>query len=408
MTKFRYLGINECLENLIKVVEIVIEPITINLSESLDMIAYNNIVSPIDIPPYDRSAVDGYAICGEATTSASPNNPIPLVIKHGSNKISCNEAAPISTGDRLPLGADAVIMFEDTYTDGTKNIVYVMRSVPKYANVSRVGEDIRRGDTIVEKGRLIRPWHIAAMAAIGLSKIRVYRKIRVGVVTIGSELRDGGIEIYSEGGIIDITSKLIVASLQEYRFIEPKWYGIVEDDEDKIASLIRRAVSEDDIVITTGGTGPSNRDLTFNALSLLEKDMRINVISRGVAMRPGRPTTIATINGKPLFMLSGFPVAAYIALRVLVIPFIARFLDIKGIEPIEVPATLTKRIAGSVGYDVFARIKAYRCGDSMCAEPMAIHGSGVLKTLLSSNAILRIDRNLEGFDRGEKVWIQLL
>uniref|UniRef100_A0A7J3JSE0 Molybdopterin molybdenumtransferase MoeA n=1 Tax=Ignisphaera aggregans TaxID=334771 RepID=A0A7J3JSE0_9CREN len=405
---FSYTRIDECIENLARITNLSIEAVTVDLDEALNKIAYDTITSPIDIPPYDRSAVDGYALCSEATTSASPSNPIPLVIKNKGNKIDCSEALPVSTGDRLPLGADAVVMLEDTYTDNTRNIVYITRSVPKYLNVSRMGEDIKRGDTIVEKGRLIKPWHIAAVAAIGLSKIRVYRGIKIGVITVGSELKSGGIDVYSEGGVIDVTSKLLMSSLREYEFIEPKWYGIVEDSEEKIALLLHRAVIENDIVITSGGTGPGSRDVTFNVLNFLRNEMKIGIISRGVAMRPGRPTTIATINGKPLFMLSGFPIAAYIALRVLVVPFIARLLNIQGIEPIEVPAILTRRAVGSIGYDVFARIKAYRCEDSICAEPIAIHGSGVLRTLMDANAILHIKHNLEGFDKGDKVWIQIL
>jgi len=395
---------------LLKATKIDVEPIYEDIDNALGMIVYEDITSPINIPPYDRSAVDGYAVCSDAVTSASPSNPIPLILKDRANEINCSEATPVSTGDRLPLGADAVVMVEDTYTDNIRKVVYVTRSVSKYFNVSRAGEDIRHGDIIAERGRLLRPWHIAAIAAIGLRKIKLFKPIRVGVITTGSEIRDSaeGIKVYEEGGVIDVTSKLILASLKEYRFITSKWYGIVPDDAGKIAEILRQSLMENDIVITSGGTGPGNYDVTFNALNILGKRMKVEVISRGIAMRPGRPTSIAVIDNKPIFMLSGFPVAAYIAVKVLVIPFIIRVLNIKGAEPIEVPAILMRRAVGSVGYDVFARIKAYRCGDDICAEPLAIHGSGVLKTLLNSNAILRINHDLEGFDKGEKVWIQIL
>ncbi|MCS7111684.1 MAG: molybdopterin molybdotransferase MoeA [Ignisphaera sp.] len=406
--EFRYLRIDECLGNLVEKTNIVIGVTTVDTIDALGRIAYDEIVSPIDIPPYDRSAVDGYAVCSEATTSASPNNPIPLILRSRGDGISCGEAVPISTGDRVPLGADAVVMLEDTFVDNSKNVVLITRPVPKYANISRVGEDLKSGDVVVERGRLVRPWHIAAMAAIGLDRVRVYREVEIGVITIGSELRSGSVDVYSEGGVIDVTSKLVIGSLREYRFIKPRWYGIVEDDAKSIALVIQRAAAENDIVITSGGTGPSDRDLTFNALSLLGKERKVDVISRGIAMRPGRPTSIAVIDGKPLFMLSGYPVAAYISLRVLVLQFIVKLLGIRGAEPIEVPAVLSRRVVGSVGYDVIARMKAYRCGNDLCAEPMALHGSGVLRTLLDSNALLHIRQDLEGFDRGERVWIQIL
>ncbi len=397
--------LENAIASVIEKTKILLSEMELDIDNVLGKVSSEDVISPIDYPPYDRSAVDGYAVCSDSITSASPSNPIPLKLKKkGDENLSCEDTIMISTGERIDKPFDSVVMLEDVYVNG--DIVYVMRSVPRYANISRSGEDFRKNERVIEKGMIIRPWHMAILSAIGRSTVKVYRDLKIGIITTGSEIRDprNGIEVYEKGLVLDSTSRLIMATLLEHRFIKPRWYGICPDNINAISKLLFDAVNENDIVITTGGTGPGTHDITPRSAKLIGAD----IIVQGIAMRPGRPTSIAIFNGKPIFMLSGFPVAAYVGIKMIVLPFIAKYFNIKGIESMEVKAKLVKRITGSVGYDTFVRVKIYRCGEDLCAEPIMLRGSGMLSSLTKAKGFLRVPLDIEGYERGDYVWIQML
>ena len=195
--RYDYIEVSKALNMLAEQARLSIDIVELDIESSIGFIAAENVFSPIDLPPFDRSAVDGYAVCSEVVSSASPNNPVPLKLIDYSDKLpSCDYAVQISTGARMPLGADAVVMLEDAYREG--DTVYILRSVPKYGNVSRKGEDIKEGEIVVEKGTIIRPVHVAALSALGITKVKVFRKIRIGLVSTGSEVMppQQGIEVY--------------------------------------------------------------------------------------------------------------------------------------------------------------------------------------------------------------------
>jgi molybdopterin molybdotransferase len=405
--RYDYIEVSKALNMLIEQARLSIDVVELDIESSVGLVAAENVFSPIDLPPFDRSAVDGYAVCSEAISSASPNNPVPLKLISYSDKLpSCDYAVEISTGARMPLGADAVVMLEDAYREG--DTVYILRSVPKYGNVSRKGEDIKEGEIVIEKGTIIKPVHVAVLSALGITKVKVFRKVRIGLVSTGSEVMppQQGIEVYRKGMILDSTAILLRLALSMFRFIEVNWYGFVKDHEEEIKSVAEKALKENDVVILTGGTGPGNTDKTFKAVSSISNDLK--VLSRGLAIRPGRPTTILVINGKPVFLLSGFPVAAYIALHEIVLRFVYTALGIKEQPLIEVPVRLSKRVFGSVGYDTYIRAKVTKCDDELCAEPLLLHGSGVLRSLLEANALIVVPRNVEGYEKGERIWAKLL
>ncbi|MEM3491090.1 MAG: hypothetical protein QXO53_03475, partial [Fervidicoccaceae archaeon] len=183
----RYASVDTAIINAKKLLNIELEKEFVGLDSLLGRISAEELRSPIDIPPTDRSAVDGFAVCSESVSSASPNNPIPLVVASSDKgSISCGETVPISTGDPLPEGADAVVMLEDTEREG--GTLLVMRSAAKYDNVSRKGEDFEKGKIVIERGTVIRPWHLASISTVGMRGIIAYRKIRVGIIATGSEV----------------------------------------------------------------------------------------------------------------------------------------------------------------------------------------------------------------------------
>jgi|UniRef100_A0A7J2U2Z0 molybdopterin molybdotransferase len=401
------MSIDSAIEELVKVVKLNISVQDMELENAAGMICAEDIYSPIDLPPFDRSAVDGYALYSEATSSASSNNPIPFkLVNYGSVLPSHNNAVPISTGQRIPEGADAVVMVEDVIREG--DIIYVMKPIPKYGNVSRKGEDIRKGELLVAKGTIIKPQHLAALSAIGMTHVKVYRRLNIGLISTGSEVVSPlqGLKAYEQGFILDSTSILIFAVLSAYKFMNVNWYGFVKDDEHEIKAMTEKALNENDILIFTGGTGPGESDKTFKSIVEMNRDIRI--IARGLAIRPGRPTSIIIVENKPIFLLSGFPVAAYIALYEVVLRALYTLLKIRNELFIEVPARIVKRVYGSAGYDNYLRAKLFKCNEDLCVEPIMLRGSGILKSLLEANALIVIPRNVEGFEKGEKIWIKIL
>lgn len=395
----KYPTVDDAVDFSVKTFRLQLENEKIRLDQLAGRILAEDIRAPINIPPVDRSAVDGFAVCSESVSSASPSNPVPLILReNGEKKISCGEALPISTGEPLPEGSDAVVMLEDAEKEG--QTLLVMKSVAKYENVSRKGEDFEQGNIVMNKGTPIRAWHVAALSALGFIETRVLRKLRVGIIATGSEVSEPG-----EGGFIfDSTSKLIAGYLNEQGYIEVRKYGIVKDDLVAIASAIKMAKDENDVILLTGGTGPSSKDLSIKALERADG----KIVVRGIAMRPGRPTSIGEVEGKPVFLLSGYPVAAFVGLRFLVLPFIEKALNVSDQRLKFVFAKLTSRIFGEPGLESFIKVRFEPCGSELCAEPIMLRGSGILSSLLVVGGFLRIPKNVEGFEKGEIVRIELV
>ncbi|HIP57273.1 MAG TPA: molybdopterin molybdenumtransferase MoeA [Ignisphaera aggregans] len=405
--------LNDAIERVSKVINIQLNIERVSLLNAIGRVAAKDVTSPCDIPPYDRSVVDGYAVRAEDTYGASPSNPLPLRIVGEANfdtafrySIGPGEAVRIHTGVPLPKGANAVIMLEDVVED--KSTIYVMKSVGVYANVSRRGEDMPKGFTILKRGQTIEPWHVAALAAVGLDEVEVFERLRLCLLTVGDEIVEPSknldpVEVLSKGKVFSSTHYLLLCEAKRLGFLEPVHIGIVGDSPHQISNHIRQAIEECHSVITTGGTGPGQRDVVVKAV----KEVGSEVVVRGIAMRPGRTTSVAVLKGKPIFMLSGFPVAAYIAFRFFVIPSLTKALGITESRNY-VYAKLTRRVVNRAGYTTFVRVKLFNCGTEVCAEPLASTGSGLISTLLESNGILKLPDDIEGYEAGELVPIELL
>jgi molybdopterin molybdotransferase len=405
------LHINEAIEIMSKNIRIELKEEKLQLMDALHRIASRDIVSELDIPFFDRSYVDGYAVRAEDTYGASESNPIILKIVGSARPFSSElvinqgEAVKVYTGDPLPRGADTVIMLEDVIEDGDK--IYVLKSLGKYANVAVRGEDIPRGKVLIKRGNLIKPKHVAALATIGINEVYVYEKIRMCIICTGNEVVELGAgdakSILKKGLIFNSTGVLITSYLKMLGFAEPIYMGIAGDDKKSITLLLRKALDLCHVIILTGGAGPSEQDLTIEAI----EDLNGEIAVRGIAMRPGRPTSAGVLNGKPIFMLSGFPVASLLGLKYFVLPSIEKAIGISIPRKIVV-AKLVKRVANAVGYTSFVRVKIYRCGEHLCAEPIALTGSGTISTILDSDGVLTVPPNVEGFDEGQFVEVELI
>ncbi len=380
----------------------------VGLEEALGRVCGEDVEAPMDSPPFDRSSVDGYAVRAEDTFGASPNNPIELRIvgeiapgdsPSTTPRIGRGEAAVILTGAPLPWGANAVVMAEDSERRG--DIVEVHRQVRPLQNVSRRGEDYRRGEVVVRRGTRIRPWHIAALASLNIPRVKVVRKPLVGVLSTGGELIEVGGRL--EPGKVVNSSKPMLKSLLREEGAEPIDLGTVPDDLEEIRGRVREAIGGVDALIITGGTSVGERDLVPEAVESLGE-----ILVHGLMIRPGRPTGVGIVDGKPVFMLSGFPVAALVGFDALVRPTLKAMMD-AGEEPRpRVRGRLTRRVTTPPGTRSYMRVRVVRRGGETLVEPLMLTGSGLLSTLTKANGILIIPEDMEGFDEGERVEVELL
>lgn len=403
--------VEDAVRKLLSHVNVDLDAIELPINESLNYVCAEEVRAPYDIPPFDRSAVDGYAVRALSTTSASPFNPIYFkvlgTIEAGDDVSNLRPVGEydtylVFTGARIPKGADAVVPIEDTVLEGDE--VRILRSVPPYANISRRGEDFKEGDVIISTGVRIKPWHIAALASANISKVRVYRRVKVSIINTGSELVELGSKLSSDK-VVNSTKFLIESYLKMIN-VEPVTFGIVPDDLEVIRRVVINALNNSDIVIITGGTSVGGKDLVPEAVEGIEGSIKV---FHGVAMRPGRTTGAYVVRGRPVLIVSGLPVACLVALEVFLKPLVNHLNKTEELPKPTISGYLTRRLANEVGFKSFYRVSICRDpnGDYYI-EPLRLTGSGILSTLIRGNGILVVPENVEGYDVGERVVVEVI
>lgn len=382
----------------------------VRLEEAVGRIGGRDVVASFDVPGFDRSAVDGYAVIGSDTTSASPTNPIEFEIigrseagasPHELPRVTRGQAVEIYTGAPLPANCDAAVMAEFVKREGSR--LQVMKPAAPWQNVSRKGEDFRAGEEILRAGTRIRGWQIGALASVNLVEVPVYRRFRIGVLSTGVELREPG-ENLRPGEIVNSSKPMLKSLIKELGF-EPIDLGTVPDEMETIKAGLAKGLGAADMIITTGGTSLGDKDLVPEAINELGEP---GLLVHGVLMRPGKPTGIAVVNGKPIFMFSGYPVAALVAFEVFVEPVIERILGLRRRPEAKVQARLTRRVATPVGVRSYVRVRVTQDPkDGLTVDPLRLTGSGILSSMTRANGILVVPESVEGFDEGELVEVVL-
>ena len=375
--------------------------------QAVGLYAARDVASPVDVPPFDRAAFDGYAVRSIDTLSASRSNPIMLRVvgkalpgAEFGGAVGRGEAVEIATGAPLPAGADAVVPYEEAARGGDHVEVY--KPVPQFYYVSRRGEDVAAGEVVLKRGRKIKPWDIGVLASVGIREVPVY-KVTAGLISTGNELVELDEAPPPPAKIINSTRHVITALLRDFG-VEVHYLGIVPDDEEAIYRAVSDAVRRFDIVITTGGVSVGEPDRVVRAVARLSPEVLIH----GIAARPGRPNSAAAVRGKPILMLSGFPVASIVGFEVFAKPAILKMVGAKE-EPLPVvKAMLTRRVTTPINVRSFVRVRVYRRDGKLYAEPLAVTGSGILSTLTKGNGLLIIPENREGYDEGDEVEVILL
>jgi molybdopterin molybdotransferase len=369
------------------------------INEALERVAAENILAPNDLPRFDRSAMDGYAIRAKDTVEASEFKPrlLKLTRKDSVNK---GEATQIWTGGMLPKGADAVVMLE--HTRKAEGGMEVLAALTPGENISKRGEDVRKNEVVAKAGIRLLPQHLGLLAGLGITHINVARRPKVALLSTGSELVEFG-QKPKLGQVIN-ANQLILSAMCKQIGAEPVNLGLARDHLDEITRRIGEAVKQADVVITTGGTSVGHADLVPIAVNKLGKH---GVIVHGIAMRPAMPTALAIVQGKPVFILSGYPAAAMVGFEVFARPTL---LKLSGIEDEPRPmlkAKLTRRVASALGRRVYLRVYVFEKEGEFFAEPIRTRGSGVLSTMTKANGYVVIPEDREGLEESETVIVHL-
>lgn len=364
-----------------------------------------------DIPPFDRSPLDGFAIRAEDTLTASQANPIELEVIETVGAGGLAKKVPekgqvirIMTGAKMPEGTDAIVMFELTkeiVRDG-KTFIVIKRPFKSGNDISYRAEETRTGDVLVEAGRQVEPGVKALLATFGYSKVPVAKKPIVGVYATGTELLD--VHEPLEPGKIRNSNSYMITSQIEKAGATAKYYGKLVDEFDRCYDAVASALDEVDVLITTGGVSVGD----FDYLPAIYEKLGANVLFNKIGMRPGSVTTVAEYKGKLLFGLSGNPSACYVGFELLARPWIQTFLGSKKPHLQLVQGILKADFPKPNPFVRFIRSKMTIEAGKIYAEPVGLDKSGVVTSLANSDALVVLPGGTRGFKKGDEVDILLL
>lgn len=381
---------------------------TIELLNAYNRVLAEDVIAPINVPPFSRATVDGYAVKAEDTFGAEEDKPVNLSICGRINvgeqpkiKVEKGTAAEIATGAPIPQGADAVVMLE--YTSRKENLLYVYNSVAKDENVLKAGSDIRKGDKILKKGQVLGPSQIGVLAALGFKKVKVYKRPKVAIISTGAEITEPG-ESLSPGKIYDINAYTLNAAVLECGG-EPEIMGVIPDEPNLIENCLRSALNSADLVITSGGVSVGSKDFLPKTLNLLGKP---GIIVCGIAVKPGKPTTIAIIDGKLVFSLPGHPTSSLMMFHLLVRPIIMRMAGRQEESAYFTKATAAAKMFSAKGRRTFVMVNLVRDKyGKLYAKPVLSGESGAITTMAKADGFVEIAETQQFINSGEKVLVHL-
>ncbi|MFT8319816.1 MAG: gephyrin-like molybdotransferase Glp [Bacillus sp. (in: firmicutes)] len=383
----------------------------LSLTESNNRYLSEHITASHDVPSFNRSAYDGFALRSIDTIDASPKHPTALEVidEIGAGqvchkRIGKNQAVRIMTGAMLPADCDAVVMLEQVSSSNSKQQtnITVAHSIQKGDHISFQGEDIKRGAILVEKGTKINPGIIALLATFGYEKVPVAKKPIVGVFATGSELLEVHEEL-QEGRIRNSNAPMIIAQIERAGAI-PHYFGKLADLLDPSYEAIHKALNKVDLLITTGGVSVGDYDL----LPDIYKKLKAEVLFNKIAMRPGSVTTVAHLNGKLLFGLSGNPSACYVGFELFANPLIKSLLFSKKPHLPIVKAILKENFLTPNSFTRLIRSRVSVVNGILETAVSGVDKSSSVSSLAFANALTILPGGNKGYQAGEQVRVILL
>jgi molybdopterin molybdotransferase len=377
------------------------------LKESLGRIVAKDLYAGLSLPHFRKSTVDGIAVRSVDTYGANEGMPA-LVEQTGEifmgkpshEIIQKGQGMLIPTGGMLPEGSDAVVM-KEYLEDFGSGLFGVMKAAASGENIIDVGEDFQEGEKILEKYSKIRAQEMGLLASQGIISVPVFPRVRVGILSTGDEIVSPSVfpalaQTRDINGYTLLGQALALGTQAQY-------YGIVADDEDELRKILQRMLSENDIILLSGGSSVGARDLSAQ---LIEELGEPGLLFHGLALRPGKPTIGGVVGGKLIFGLPGHPASAMVVFDNIVRPWLDASLFTKKDYPYP-EGILTQNLYSGSGREEFVRVHIKKEEDDWLVEP--IHGkSGLIRTMTLADGLVHIELDTEGIEAGKKVKIRLL
>lgn len=389
------------------------QPERVPLLAARGRVLAETITSPVAVPGFYRSTVDGYAVRGADTFGASEDLPVflPLVgeVQMGQappGPLPPGSAMAISTGGMLPDGADAIVMLE--YTETAPGMIAVLRPVAPGENVVRPGEDVAPGQVVLPAGHRLRAQDLGLLAGLGLTEVMVAARPRVALISTGDEIVAPEHEP-GPGQVRDMNSYTLFALVEELGG-EPRLYGVIEDQKEELLRVARQALAENEVLIISGGSSVGTRDATGEVLAALGEP---GVFVHGISVRPGKPTILARCGEKLAVGLPGHPVSAMVTFDLFLRPILRQLLGLPGPAPyrdregrLMVSARLERNVLSGPAREDHVRCALEWRDGELWAVPI-LGKSSLLSTMVRADGILRIPLEQDGISAGELVSIGL-
>lgn len=374
-------------------------PQTVSTFAALDLVLAEDVFAKEDLPPFPCSSKDGFAVIANDTS-----NPRRLIGEQTAGYIADLRVEPgtcarITTGAPLPPGADAVVMVE--YTQEADGMVTLQTTVKPHADVRPVGQDITNHQQVLAAGTRLGPQEIGLLASLGLTTVLAYPRPRVAVLSTGNEIVEPDVQP-APGQIRDSNRYTLMAAIQRCG-AEPVSLGIGTDRGDELTALVLEGLSTCDALVTSGGVSMGKLDLIK---PILETEGQVHF--GRVDMKPGKPLTYATVSGKPVFALPGFPVSSLVSFELFVRPALLRMAGRHLVLRPRIPVTLATTLQGDNGRPEFHRAQLTREAGNWVARSTGMQSSARLLSMVGANALLTLPRQDKPFEAGETVMAILL
>jgi putative molybdopterin biosynthesis protein len=387
---------------------------TVPLLEARGRVLARAVVADVDVPGFDRSSVDGFAVRADDTAGASERQPKRLILNTEiltpgtvpEIAVRPGTATLIATGGMVPRGADAVVMVEHTETqdEGGATFIDVRRAVASGQFIAFAGSDLARGETVLRAGQVLASREIGMLAAIGTAAVEAWRRPRVAIISTGDEIVAPG-KPMRPGAVYDSNAAIIAAAVEEAGGI-PKPLGIGPDDQIVLSRLVDEGLTAADMVVMSGGTSKGAGDLCYRAVALFTDP---GIVVHGVALKPGKPLCLAVTGGKPIVILPGFPTSAIFTFHEFVAPVIRAFAGRPADRAERLPAVLPLRVVSERGRTEYLLVSLVRGADhaSLTAYP-AGKGSGAVTAFSQADGFIAIGQHVESVAAGTPVEVQLI
>jgi len=376
----------------------------VGLTGASGRVLHQDIVSSEDVPGFDRSTVDGYAVRASDTFGCSEAIPAVLDL---AGEVQMGESAgfelvpgtcvTVSTGGALPGGADAVVMVEHTEDYGS-GMIGIQKPAAPGNNIIFKGDDVSAGVCVLAAGTLLTPHDIGILSALGYSEVSVMVKPLVGIISTGDELVSTS-SLPDSGQVRDVNTPMLMAAVARFG-ADAKDFGIIRDDEQEIRTAVLEAAESCDVVLISGGSSAGARDMTARVI-----ESEGELLLHGIAMKPGKPTILGIIKDKPVFGLPGHPVAAYLVTELFVRPLIAGFMG-TAVKRLTTTARISEAISSNHGRAEYIAVRLKWDSNDTAGTAYPIRGkSGLITSLAGVDGYICIPRDCEGLPAATEVTV---